>query len=241
MNPNPSRHPTPSRTRRLGLAVGPGGVDPAELVRMADELCTYMELVSRAGNVPPGAFAVHGRLMLVLDRALRGTSYRGEVEELIDAAEQFDKWRQDNGCKLSPAARAIRNRSLDVLHRLAGTLPEKPSRAADPDEDVALSTETMTVEAFAHAIGKSSRTVYRMARQGQLFVYREGVGRGTVLIYRDQVDPGNRPHVSANRLPPAAPCSVPSGRDRETSEGLTGLHERPRLRRTRRYARRRHR
>ena len=53
----------------------------------------------------------------------------------------------------------------------------------------------MTVEAFAHAVGKSPRTVYRMACNGQVSMYREGAGRGTVLIYRDQVDPANRPRV----------------------------------------------
>lgn len=192
------------------------GVDPIELVRMRDEHCTYMEMVSKEGNLPPGAVAMHDRLMFVLDSVLRGASYRGEVAELIEAAEQFDEWRQDQGRKLSPQAEAIRNRSLDVMHRLASTLPEKPLRTADPDAGLASPAQTMTVEAFAHAIGKSPRTVYRMAKQGQLLLYREGVGRGTVLIYRDQVDPANRPYspTRAGRPTRLSPRNVGAGDDR---------------------------
>jgi hypothetical protein len=185
------------------------GVGAAELIRMRDEHNIYMELVRSEGNVPPGASAMHDHLLGVLDRALRGTANRHEVEELIEASTQFAEWRQDKGYKLSPSAEAIRNRALDVLRRLAAALPEKLPRVAEPNEDVGSSTEAMmiTVEAFAHAIGKSPRTVYRMAGNGQLLVYREGVGRGTVLIYRDQVDPANRPQASATaqrRRPPSA-------------------------------------
>lgn len=190
-------HPISLNARRSAPAVELVGVEPAELIRVRDEHATYMELVTQNGNTPPGAFAMHDHLVRVLDRALRGTAYRGEAEELVKTAEQFDQWRQDHGSKLPRSAEAIRQRALDVLSRLADTLPERPTRAADPDEDLAWSTETMTVEAFAHAIGKSTRTVYRMAREGQLFGYREGVGRGTLLIYRDQVDPANRPYSSA--------------------------------------------
>lgn len=181
-----------------------------------------MALVTSEGNVPPGAFAMHDHLIRVLDRVLRGSSYRGEVVELLEAAEKFDKWRKDKGCELSFSAGAIRNRSLDLLHRLAATLPEYPARAADAEGDIANSTETLTVEAFAHAIGKSPRTVYRMAHQGQLFMYREGVGRGTLLIYRDQVDPANRPKLAptAKGLPQASPWNAAPGRQSEPTEAL---------------------
>lgn len=82
-----------------------------------------------------------------------------------------------------------------MLRRLAATLPDRPPRAVDPAQDLDWSTGalTMTVEALARAVGKSSWTVYRMASSRQLFVCREGAGRGTVLIDRDQVDPANRP------------------------------------------------
>ena len=107
---------------------------------------------------------------------------------------------------------AARDHTLDVLHRLVATLPEQPPPTAAPDEHAAWLIEamTMTVDAFAHAIGKSPRTVYRMACNGQLLVHRDGVGRGTVLIYRDQVDPANRPRLpaTAKRLRQPAPLSV---------------------------------
>lgn len=123
-------------------------------------------------------------------------SANGEGGE--SGAQEFDEWRQEKGVKLSRSTEAIRNRSINVLLRLAAMLPERPSRTVVPDEDVAWATETISVETFAHAIGKSPRTVYRMVRDGQLFSHREGAGRGTVLIYCDQVDPANRPHASAS-------------------------------------------
>lgn len=203
-DPTPSgsgRVAIPPRSRVAGRsepAVDHVGVNPAELIRIRAEQSTYMELVTKEDNVPPGAFAMHDHLLRVLDRALRGTCHRNEVEELLCAADEFEQWRQDKGCKLSASAEAIRNRAVDALHRLAGPLPADPSRAAVSDEHVvgSMKAMTMTVEAFAHAIGKSPRTVYRMACNGQVSMYREGAGRGTVLIYRDQVDPANRPHVA---------------------------------------------
>ncbi|MBO0881714.1 MAG: hypothetical protein J2P17_15510 [Mycobacterium sp.] len=150
--------------------------------------------------MPPGGMALHDHLLRVLDRALNGTADRGEVDRLLEASEQIDQWREEKGMKLTASAQAVRNRSLDVMRRLAATLPENPGRAGSPDEKRVRPIEatTMTVEAFAYAIGKSSRTVYRMARQGQLSMYREGAGRGTLLIYSDQVDRVNRPAAAGD-------------------------------------------
>lgn len=203
------RHPR--KARRSGPTVDPAWVDPAEVRQLRDELTAHMERVRREHTAPPGAFALFDHFMRVTDRVLSGTSYRREVELLIEASEQISKWREAQGHDPARYA-AARDHTLDVLHRLAGTLPEKPPCAAAPDEHGAWSIEamTMTVDAFAHAIGKSSRTVYRMARNGQLLVHRDGAGRGTVLIYRDQVDPANRPRLSASAglLPQPAPLSV---------------------------------
>lgn len=188
--------PQPREARQSTPDVDPVGVDPAELRHLQDELTAHMERLRTDDDAPPGAFALFDHFLRVTGRVLRGTSYRHEVELLIEATKQSIQWRLARGQDLSHYA-AARDHALDVLHRLAATLPEKPPRAADPGDDLAWSigTMTMTVEAFAHAIGKSPRTVYRMADHGQLFAYREGAGRGTVLIYRDQVDPANRPRV----------------------------------------------
>lgn len=199
------------RGRRSRPAVDPAWVDPAEVKQLRDELTAHMERVRREHTTPPGAFALFDHFMRVTDRVLRGTSYRREVELLIEASEQISKWREAQGHDPSRYV-AARDHTLDVLHRVAATLPEKPPRAAAPDNHAAWSLEamTMTVDAFAHAIGKSPRTVYRMACNGQLLVHRDGVGRGTVLIYRDQVDPANRPRLvkTAKRLRQPAPLSV---------------------------------
>jgi len=181
------------------MVADPIGVHRDELVRVRDEQSVCLELVVDDGSVPPGALALHDHLLRVLDRALVGTSYRGEVQRLIEAADEIDRWRLEKSCPLSTGSRRIRERTVAVLRRLAAVLPDAPPLATGPHDEAArpVGATTMTVEAFAHAIGKSPRTVYRMVQRGQLLVRRDGVGRGTVLIYQDQVELANRPGRSS--------------------------------------------